>query len=93
MQERSAVPPFKAIAAPLSKDEDERVFVLASSNSDDRQMQIKKTGSQMLACSSEKEDASPADAVRYIDSQELLMIPREGGINTHRHVVGVLLEC
>ena len=93
MQERSAVPPFKAIAAPLSKDEDERVFVLATSNSDNLQIQIKKTDSQMLSCSSQEEDASSADAVRYIDSQELFMIPRDGGINTHRHVVGVLLEC
>ena len=85
------MPPFKAIAAPLSKDEDERVFVLATSNSDNLQMKIKKTDSQMLTCSSQ--DASSADAVRYIDSQELFMIPRDGGINTHRHVVGVLLEC
>jgi len=86
------VPPFKAELMPIGKGKE--VFVFSTTNAKNiLHMKLKKTSSQMLTCSSQREDASPADAVRFIDSQELFMIPPNGGIVTHRHIVGHVLEC
>lgn len=92
LQERSIEPPFKAEAMPLGKNE-EHVFVFTTTNSENLQMKLKKTSDHLLDCPSQKDDSNPAAAVRYIDSQELYMLPRSGGILTHRHIIGHLLEC
>lgn len=86
------MPPFKAELMPIGKGKE--VFVFSKTNAKNiLHMKLKKTDSQMLSCSSQKKDASPADAVRYLDSQELFMIPQSGGIVTYRHIVGHVLEC
>ena len=92
MQNRSQVPPFKAELMPIGKGKE--VFVFSKTNAKNiLHMKLKRTDSQMLSCSSQKKGASPTGAVRYIDSQELFMIPQSGGIVTHRHIVGHVLEC
>ena len=84
------MPPFKAELMPIGKGKE--VFVFSKTNAKNiLHMKLKRTRSQMLSCSSQK--ASPANAVRYLDSQELFMIPQSGGIVTHRHIVGHVLEC
>lgn len=91
LQERSAVPPFKAETMPVDKDK--HIFVFSAIDAVQLQMKVKKTRTLMLDCARKGDASSPADAVRYIDSQELYMIPAGGGILTHRHIVGYLLEC
>lgn len=85
-------PPFKAEAMPLSKSKKKYVFVFSTTKTN-LQMKIKKTGDQLLPCSSQKDVSNPAAAARTLDSQELYMLPRNGGIQSHRHVMGDLLEC
>lgn len=85
------MPPFKAETMPV--DEDNYVFVLSVNNAANVSMKIKKTDTLMRDCAQEEDMSSPADAVRYIDSQELYMIQSGGGFTSHRFVVGHLLEC
>ena len=85
-------PPFKAESMQMSKNKEKHVFVFFMTNSN-LQMKIKKTSDQLLPCSSQKDVSNPAAAARTIDSQELYMLPRNGGLQTHRHVMGDLLEC
>lgn len=85
------MPPFKAETMPV--DEANYVFVLSVNNAANLTMKIKKTDTLMHDCAQKEDVSSPADAVRYIDSQELHMIPASGGLLYYRHVVGHLLEC
>lgn len=93
-QERSVKPPFRAEALPWS--DGKHVFVFTKSNSKvtkPLQMKVKLIEEHGRDCPSEDNDSSSADEVRYTDFQEIAMLTMNGGITTHRHILGHLIEC
>ena len=94
LQERSTRPQFRAEGMPVANGKHAFVFTKIDPTATKKlQMKVKLSDEHSIDCPSKEDGATSANAERITDSQELVMLSMNGGLNTHRHILGHLIEC